>query len=294
MVGGLNIKFKKDLNLIIIAIGLFGSLASIFFTNDKLYIYIFLIIMVSLISFTLIKNIKKNQLTMKLFFSRHPGWFASQDLKKINENENIEVSRYVKNIKYSDNNRTSNVTIIINGKIIEKFCLGLFLPISAASLTSNIKKLSYSLILDEKNMIAEDNFHSMDDINKLLKFDMNYKEIENTPYAKKLYLPFTTCLENGDKFQVILYYTWENSIIDQTDSTSYYVNIFSGGIKKLVTHLVFTTTPSEVIVYKIMKNKKRIISKVKNIKKDNDLFFVRWEIDDPKDNYILQRTLDKW
>jgi hypothetical protein len=239
-----------------------------------------------------------------LNFGDHPALYSVIDLVKENKNQNLIVTKLIKNVKYTNNNRNSNVTYIINGEVIDALCSGLYLPISGGATALNIKNLGYSLISDETNMINDD-FHFIEDSNiaKISPFNVIVKVNKETQYARQLFLPFSpTCLEKGDKFQAILYYTWENSIVTPTDSTSYFtLTLFPKGVKKLIiyTNLVFASKPTQVAVYKVNKKRKLLLSKelfsnVKDIKQIDDLFVIRWEIDEPKDTYILQRTLEKW
>ena len=240
----------RYIELLAIFVGFFGSIASIIASN-KLLIFTFLGIGICGIVAISVLYVRKNYGKMKaLLYSRHPGLFAVKDLAEKSDNQDIEIIKLIKNAKYSYKNSTSNITCIIDGEIKGDFCDGLFFTISAASLTSNIKIIGYSLILDQGKKIVDDRFHFVDNSNldKLLEFDSNYKVISETPYARKLYLPFSTFLERGKKFQAILYYTWKNSIVDLTDSTSYPVStIFPRGVKKLVTNLVFTSEPFDVV-----------------------------------------------
>jgi hypothetical protein len=291
---------RENIEWLVTIIGIFGSLASIL-RGDNLLIFVFLAVMIIGLAIASIKYFKNKNLgknETSLLHSETPGLYAARDLKMDEMNNNIIVSKLIKNVKYSDNNRTSNVTYIIAGEIVGDFCKGLYLTISAGAPIANIKNLGYSLILDEKAMIYTEDFHSIDNSNieKILPFSNKYKEIESTNMAKKIFFPFyPTPLKKGEIFQAIIYYTWENSIIGLTDSTSYYTStLFPSGVKKLITHLVFSSRPVEVIVYEIAKDKKRIFSKVPNIKYNDKLFVIRWEIDNPHGTYILQRTLEKW
>lgn len=286
---------RKYIELFLMIIGLLSAIAGIFSSN-KLFIYIFIVILVFGAIFILIKYLISREKQEPLPHTKHSGLYSMADSINKTENRDFVVTKLIKNSKYSDNNRTSNVTYIIDGKVTGNFCRGLFIPISAASLTSNIEYLKFSLILEPKERITHDDFQFIENSNKdiLLTFDANYKVIESTPYSKKLFLPFATALAKGDTFQAILYYTWKNSIIDITDSTFYYTtSLFFNGVDKLITNLVFTSRPFDIAVYKAHKNKKHIISKVQSIKQKNNSFIIRWEIDNPEGTYLIQRTLEK-
>ncbi len=290
---------KRSYEELIVIVGVLGSIATIIALFNVSASIITILAISSIIAFIKIyKKLKSRTKGFSLLFGRHPGLYAGLDLIKGKENSEIKISRMVKNIKYSDNNRTSNVTYIIDGEVVESHCTGIYLSISAGSQIKNITKIGYSLIQDETKKITNDDFHFIDNANIdiLIPYNNQLRETgEFTPYAKKFYLPFPTCFEKGKTFQAILYYTWENTILDLTDSTSYYTkNLFPKGIERLITNLVFTSKPLEVIVYKAQKDKKQIFSKVENIRQIDDIFIVRWEIENPADTFILQRTLEKW
>ena len=280
-------------------VGILGNVSSIFGTNIWLKIAFVVTLLLGFIILTVTFIKDRRKAVEKVKHSRHPGLLSGTELIKEYENSDVIISKLIKNVKYLDNNRTSNVTYIIDGKVINDVCKGLHLPISAGSSTSNISRIGYSLILEEKNMITNDNFHFIDNLNihqKLLPFDVKCKEVLENPSAKILFLPFIpTHLAKGDKFQVVLYYTWVNAIIDETDSTYYFTrSLFPNGVKRLVTNLIFTSAPLQASVYKVVKDKKQIVDKVQNIKKVGNLHVIRWQMDDPKDIYVLQRTLAEW
>ena len=246
-----------------------------------------------------IKYLKKKHEKDKekgILVGKHTGLFSAKDFLNKGENSGILVSKLIKNIKYTDNNRTSNVTYIINGRAIRESCSGLFLTIGAGSVTTNIESLRYSLICGNQETIKQDNFHFSDNQNleKLLEFENdNYEEVNKTPYSKKLFFPL--CLKKGDSFQVFLYYTWKNSMIDFTESTSYFTSdLFPRGVATLITNLVFTSKPFNMVVYKVVsKNKKCIVSRINNITKEGSLYSIRWGINNPEGTYILQRSFKK-
>jgi hypothetical protein len=183
----------------------------------------------------------KEKKTEDLNIGDHPALYSMLDLMKENKNNSVMVLKLIKNVKYTNNNKNSNVTYIINGEITDALCSGLFLAISGGATALNIKNIGYSLILDETSMV-NDEFHFIDDFNigKISSHNVSLDTIKQTYYARQLFLPFSpTCLKKGDKFQAILYYTWENSIIAPTDSTSYFtLTLFPKGVKKLITNLV--------------------------------------------------------
>ena len=288
---------------IVASVGIIGSIASTFGSNIWLKVgfvgVVFLGFIILIVTF--IKNRWKP--AEKVEPSKHLGFSVSEKLVKKCKNSDVAISRLIKNVKYSNNNKTSNVTYIIDGNVTSGVCKGLYIPISAASPTSNISRIGYSLILEEKDMIIDDDFHFIDNLNiqKLLRFNVGHDEVLiDDPHGKILFLRFVpTHLAKGDKFQVVLYYTWINAIIGKTDSTYYFTrSLFPNGVKKLVTNLVFTSAPLQASVYKVVKAKKEakkeIIAKVQNIRKIDNMHVIRWQIDDPKDTYVLQRTLTEW
>lgn len=299
---------KKDIFKLPLAIvAVFGSIAGII-NSTKLLKYLFFAIMVCAFIYILITLLKSRRKVTDLLFGEHPALIAAEELIEKGENNNIIVSKLIKNVKYSDNNKTSNVTYIITGECIEDFCGGFYLPISGGRGTSssNIEMIGYSLIRDEKDMINQDAFlfYENPDAEKILSpFKTKYNGKNGTACAKKFFLPFPNYLKKGDKFQAVFYYTWKNSIINSTDSTSYYTStLFPNGVKKLITNLFFTSRPykvsiNRVISYRILGSyiykKKQMISNVENIKQENNSFVIRWERDNPEGIYILERTLEE-
>jgi hypothetical protein len=291
---------RKSFDQTIIFFGIMGFIFSIGIAYNPIFLYpciAITIIGLFVIFFKDLKDLifKKHEI---LVYGRHTGLYAAIDLIKRGDNCNIKITRFIKNVKYTDSNKTSNVTYIINGEVTDNFSTGFYLLISAGSPTDNIKKIGYSIIVDEKDQLVNDDFHFIDgsNIEKLLPYNMQFQEMESTPFAKKIFLPFQSGFVKGDKFQAILYYTWNNSILDLKDSTSYLTKkLFPNGIDKLITNLVFTKRPLEVVIFKVHRdNKQRRIDTVKNIRQSDNLFIIRWEIEKPEETYILERRLENW
>ena len=291
---------NNSFKFLIAVLGLVGSIISIANGNVTIFIIVSTSILIYatciiLYNFNLKRKYKKNH--ELILHGKHPGFYSALDLLKNDENRDIRINKLIKNIRYTDNNKTSNVTYIINGIVNENFSKGLHLVISAGSLISNITTIGYAIITEPNQMIEDENFHFIDNLKheKLVKFKSSFEDAnKNTPYSKKIFLPFITPLSKKDTFQAIFYYTWENSIIDTTDSTSYHTsNLFPNGVDILKTNLSFTKKPYQIFVSKVEKNKKYVVSDVKKIynDKDNNNYIINWETSNPKGTFILQRTL---
>jgi hypothetical protein len=293
------------------AIGFIGSIASVFGTS-RILTYTALAVLAIGGSLLLVEAVKSphfqrlsagarstlRRARHQLLVGEHPALFAMSDLHASVENSSVHVTKMVRNIQYTDNNRTSNVSTVVEGYVVEPEAREVTLVLGAGSPVSNLSGLKYGFFVDNDRIANPESFNFLDPQSDIItdRILSHFDIVKSTPFAHRIIFKFDHALHKNDMFQVAWCYAWSNSIIDKRSSTYNYTRrVFIRGVDNLVVNLIFTRKPFAIVVYQIVNKRVQPVVQQPQLTEDPlGIFTIHLNMKSPTGTVVIERELEGW